>query len=140
MRAYEARIDIDAPPEAVWPALADVERWPDWDSGVRRVEGTAAPGAKVSLVTEASDRAFPVTVAELEPPRRMVFRGGMPLGLFRGVRTYTLTPGEGGRTGFAMREEYSGPMAALICRTMPDLQPSFEHFAAGLKARVEPGG
>jgi hypothetical protein len=140
MRAYEARIEIDAPPEAIWPALADVARWPDWDSGVRRVEGTAAPGAKVSLVTEASDRAFPVTVAELEPPRRMVFRGGMPLGLFRGVRTYTLDPGEGGRTAFAMREEYTGPLVALIFRSMPDLQPSFERFAAGLKARVEDGG
>jgi hypothetical protein len=36
-----------------------------------------------------------------------------------------------------MREEYSGPMLPLIWRSMPDLQPSFDKFAAGLKARAE---
>jgi hypothetical protein len=39
-----------------------------------------------------------------------------------------------------MREEYSGPMLGLIWRSMPDLQPSFDQFAAGLKKRVESGG
>ena len=36
-----------------------------------------------------------------------------------------------------MREEYSGPLLPLIWRSMPDLQPSFDQFAAGLKARAE---
>ena len=61
----------------------------------------------------------------------------MPLGLFRGVRTFALTPEDGGATRFTMREEYSGPMLPLIWRSMPDLQPSFDQFAAGLKARAE---
>lgn len=39
-----------------------------------------------------------------------------------------------------MREEYSGPLLALIWRSMPDLQPSFDAFAAGLKRHVESGG
>jgi hypothetical protein len=38
-----------------------------------------------------------------------------------------------------MREEYSGPMLPLIWRSMPDLGPSFEQFANGLKARAEEG-
>ena len=61
----------------------------------------------------------------------------MPLGLFKGVRTFRLVP-EGGATRFTMREEYTGPMLPLIWRSMPDLQPSFEQFARGLKARAEP--
>jgi hypothetical protein len=60
----------------------------------------------------------------------------MPLGLFKGVRTYRVAP-EGGRTRFTMREEYTGPLLPLIWRSMPDLQPSFDRFARGLKARVE---
>jgi hypothetical protein len=36
-----------------------------------------------------------------------------------------------------MREEFSGPMLPLIWRSMPDMQPSFEKFATGLKARAE---
>ena len=53
-------------------------------------------------------------------------------------RTYTLTP-EGGGSRFRMREEYTGPLLGLIWRSMPDLQPSFDRFAAGLKRRVESG-
>jgi hypothetical protein len=68
----------------------------------------------------------------------MVFSGGMPLGLFRGVRTYTVSPAANGST-FTMREEYTGPLLGLIWRSMPDLQPSFDKFAAGLKRRVESG-
>jgi hypothetical protein len=79
-----------------------------------------------------------VTVTAFEPFRRLVFSGGMPLGLFRGERTYTLTP-DGAGTVFRMREEYTGPMVGLIWKSMPDLQPSFDRFAAGLKQRVESG-
>jgi hypothetical protein len=36
-----------------------------------------------------------------------------------------------------MREEYHGPLTSAMWRSMPDLQPSFEQFADGLKARAE---
>jgi hypothetical protein len=41
---------------------------------------------------------------------------------------------------FHMREEYTGPLLGLIWRSMPDLGPSFDRFANGLKRRVESGG
>ncbi len=91
------------------------------------VEGRIALGERIKVTSEANPkRAFPVTVSELEPPRRMVWSGGMPLGLFKGVRTFQLRPASGGITRFEMREEYSGPMLPLIWRSMPDLGPSFE--------------
>jgi hypothetical protein len=64
----------------------------------------------------------------------------MPLGLFRGVRTYRLTPDGEGRTRFDMREEFSGPLAPLIWRSMRDMNPSFRQFAEGLRQRVESSG
>jgi hypothetical protein len=137
MKAYEATSLISARPEAIWAVLVDAPGYPAWDSGVERVEGTIATGEKIKVVSEANPgRAFPVTVSELVPNERMTWSGGMPLGLFRGVRTFTLTP-EDGATRFTMREEYSGPLLPLIWRTMPDLGPSFETFATGLKARAE---
>jgi uncharacterized protein YndB with AHSA1/START domain len=139
MEHYESTATIQAPPEAVWAVLVDAAAWPSWDSGVTAVDGAIEEGRKITVRTEVSPgRAFPVTVTDLEPPRRMVFRGGMPLGLFRGERTYTLTP-DGAGTAFRMREEYTGPLLGLIWRSMPDLQPSFDRFAAGLKRRVENG-
>jgi hypothetical protein len=137
MRQYEATSLIDARPEVVWGILTDAASYPDWDSGVVRVEGRIAPQEKIKVVSEANPgRAFPVRVTEFSPAERMTWSGGMPLGLFKGVRRFTLTP-EDGATRFVMREEYTGPMLPLIWRSMPDLQPSFEKFASGLKARAE---
>ena len=61
----------------------------------------------------------------------------MPLGLFRGVRTFTLSPADPSGTEFKVREEYTGPLLGMIWRSMPDLQPSFDKFASGLKAQAE---
>jgi hypothetical protein len=139
MRHYESTALIDARPDAIWSVLTDAPGYADWDSGVVRVEGRIAPQEKIKVVSEANPkRAFPVRVTELSPGERMVWSGGMPLGLFKGVRTFRLQA-EGEATRFTMREEYTGPMLPLIWRSMPDLQPSFEQFARGLKARAEQG-
>jgi hypothetical protein len=138
MRAYEASATIDAAPEAVWAVLADACGYADWDSGVERVEGTIAAGETIKVYSQANPgRAFGVKVTEFAPPRTMTWSGGIPLGLFRGVRVFGLVPEDGGGTRFTMREEYTGPLLPLIWRTMPDLQPSFDQFARGLKARAE---
>ena len=84
-------------------------------------------------------RAFPLKVSEFVPGERMVWSGGMGLGLFKGVRTYTLTGQAGGTTQFAMREVFSGLIAPLITQSIPDLKPSFDEFAAALKSRAENG-
>jgi hypothetical protein len=137
MRSYDATALIDATPEAVWTVLVDAAAYPAWNSGVQRVEGTIAEGQRIKVVSEANPgRAFPVTVTEMIPGRRMTWTGGMPLGLLRGVRTFTLAP-EDGATRFRMREEYTGPLLPVVWRTMPDLGPSFEQFARGLKERAE---
>jgi hypothetical protein len=137
MRFYESSVLIEAAPESVWAVLADGSQYQAWDSGVTRVDGDIVDGGKITVHAEVSrGRAFPVLVA-LDPPRLMVWTGGLPLGLFRGTRTFSLDDANGGATLFTMREEYTGPLLGLIWRTMPDLGPSFERFTRGLKACVE---
>jgi hypothetical protein len=82
-------------------------------------------------------RAFPLKVTEFSAPRSMVWSGGMPLGLFTGRRSFTLTPMPGGEVTFAMREAFAGLLAPLITRSIPDQQPAFDAFAADLKRRAE---
>ena len=136
-KSYESSALVQAPPDRIWGLITDAAGYPSWNPAVLGIDGRIAPGEKLKVTSSANpSRAFPVTVSTLEPPRRMVWSGGMPLGLFRGVRTYTLTP-EGDATRFHMREEYSGPMLPLIWRSMPDLQPSFDTFAAAVKDRAE---
>lgn len=138
MKSYETAIEIARPPEAVWPVLTDTAAYPEWDPNCERIEGDIAAGAKLEVYTTLSPgRAFPVRVTGFEPARSMTWTGGMPLGLFRGVRTFTLTPTGDEGTAFAMREVFSGPMLAFIGRSLPDMTEPFAQFAKGLKERVE---
>ena len=138
MRYYEASAAIAAEPADIWPVLVDGAAYPQWDSGVDRVEGRIAAGEKIKVYVAVNPgRAFPVRVEQFEPDRLMRWVGGMPLGLFRGERVYRLVPNGDGTTTFTMREQYTGPLAGLIWKSIPDLGPSFRQFANGLKARVE---
>jgi uncharacterized protein YndB with AHSA1/START domain len=141
MRYYEATSMITASPEAVWAVLSDGASWPSWDSGVDAVEGRIAAGETIKIRSQAAPgRTFPVKVTTFEPPVRLEFAGGMPFGLFRGVRSHDLSEDADGCTAFRLREEYTGPLLGLIWGSMPDLGPSFERFARGLKLQVEAGG
>jgi hypothetical protein len=141
VRAFEATTTIAASPEAIWAVLTDGPGYTTWDSGVVRVDGRIAPGEAITVVSAVnSGRSFPVKVTEFVPGQRMVWTGGMPLGLFTGVRTFALAPEGDGVTRFTMREAYGGLLAPLIGRSIPDLGPSFRQFVDGLKARAEGGG
>ena len=133
---YATEIQIDATPDAVWAVLTNAAAMHTWDGNITKVEGTIDDGQKITVHTRLSDRAFPVKVGDWQPSRRMTWTGGMPLGLFKGVRTFTLSA-EGAGTRFSMEEVFSGLMKPLIARSMPDLQPSFDGFSAGLKRVVE---
>jgi hypothetical protein len=138
MKSFEASSVINAAPDRVWTILTDGAHYADWDSGVVSVTGRVAPGETIRVVSGANPgRTFPVKVIEFNPGRSMVWSGGMPLGLFTGVRTFTLTPAGDGTTRFDLREEYSGPLLPMMWRSMPDLAPSFAQFASGLKRRAE---
>lgn len=137
MSFFEVRRTILAPPERIWAILTDAERLAGARLGVTRIQGEIEPGARIKLWSEAAPgRAFSLKVTGWEPNRRMVWEGGMPFGLFRGVRRFELACDEVG-TNFHMREDYSGPMLGLIWKSMPDLTPSFATFADGLKSLSE---
>lgn len=138
MKAFAVKVSIRATPERIWSLLTDASGYTCWNTTVEKVVGTIAPGQAISVHPKINPgRVFPVKVAEFEPSRRMVWTGGMPLGLFKGERTFTLSPGSNGDVDFSMREEYTGLMAPLIGRSIPDLQPAFDEFARDLKRAAE---
>ncbi|MEO0912938.1 MAG: SRPBCC domain-containing protein [Pseudomonadota bacterium] len=139
MKSVEIERWIGAGPEAVWRLLTDAEVLARSDLGILRIEGAIVPGGRLKLWSEVSpERAFSLKVMAFEPPSRMVWRGGMPFGLFTGERVFTLAPGEGG-TRLHVREAFTGPLSGPICRTMPDLRPSFAKFGDGIKRLAEAG-
>ena len=138
MRSYEAVSRIEASPEDVWALLTDVRGWRDWDSGVDRVEGRVALGERLTIVaTMIRTKPFTVTVTEIRPHEAMRWRAGLPFGTATIERNYTLDAQDDGGTVLTVREDHTGPLAVLLDRRTPDLNPSFRQFCAGLKARAE---
>jgi uncharacterized protein YndB with AHSA1/START domain len=135
-KAFEAKTVIAAPVERIWFLLTDTPGYPAWNTTVDKVDGTLALGHKLKVFPKLTPgKGFGVKVKELVPNQRMVWAGGFPP-MFKGVRTYTLVPVSGG-IQFTMREELSGLMAPLVAKSLPDMQPAFDEFAAALKRRAE---
>ena len=135
--SYHVSRSIAAPVEAAWNLLTDASSYADWNPAVVSIEGLIVAGKAVRLVSIVNPkRTFKLKVVALEAPHRMVWASGMPLGLFTGERTYLLEP-DGSGCRFSMTEEYSGPLAGLIPRSIPDMTDLFEAFADGLKEGAE---
>lgn len=137
--AYQVAIEIASPPERVMQVLTKAADFPRWNSTILRLEGEIAPGSKVTLVsTVAPKRAFSLKVSALSEDA-MTWEDGMPLGLFRGVRSFRATKTPGGSTVFAMSEIFSGRLLKMIARSLPDQRTAFEAFARDLKTEAERG-
>ena len=134
---YTVSRRINAEPEKVWALLADASTYRQWNRAVVSIEGRIAAGETVALVSIANPRrSFRLLVTELTAPTRMVWRDGMPLGLFTGERTYLVEP-RAGVTHFEMTEEYTGVLAGVFTKAIPDLTESFNVFADSLKVAAE---
>jgi hypothetical protein len=138
--AYAVAINIQAAPSQVWALLTNASDFPRWNSTVQKIEGNIALGQKIQLrTTIAPERLFKLNVSQFIPNQRMVWNDGMAP-MFKGVRTYTLTPKADQSTDFMMAEVFSGLMLPMIAGSLPDFGPTFERYAADLKHEAEKSG
>jgi hypothetical protein len=130
-------IEIQAKPETIWTLLTDAARMPSWNTTVTSIEGPIALGSRLALkVPLAPKRTFKPKVTAFSPGEQMVWSDGFAP-MFKGVRTFTLTPTARGTTQFAMTEVFSGAMLPMIRKSLPDFAPAFATYAADLKRAAE---
>jgi uncharacterized protein YndB with AHSA1/START domain len=133
------RATIRATSDTIWTLLTDATKFPTWNSTVTSIEGRIAEGETLKLKVPATpERVFKPKVSHVEAGRSMVWSDGMAP-MFKGVRTFTLTPNADGSTEFSMVERFSGLMLPMIKGSLPDFAPIFETYAADL-ARAAEGG
>jgi hypothetical protein len=133
---YAVRCQIAEEPAAIWAILTNLADLPRWNTTVSSIEGKIEKGHKLTLRVPSSERSFTPKVVELEPEKRMVWGDGMAP-MFRGERTFTLTPRGDGTTEFSMVEVFSGVMLPMIKGSLPDFVPVFEQYASDLKREAE---
>ncbi len=128
---------IGASPEKIWALLTDAAGFPRWNTTVSSIEGEIAEGRTLKLkVPAAGDRVFKPKVSQVESGRTMTWSDGMAP-MFKGVRTFTLTPKADGTTVFSMQEAFTGLMLPMIKGSLPDFAPVFETYAEDLKRAAE---
>ena len=132
---YRVGVHIAAAPKTVWSLLTDAPAFPKWNSTVVKIDGTIAKDEEIALVAKIDpERTFELEVAVFDEAKKMVWQDGGAM--FKGVRTFTLTPNEGG-TDFTMTEVFTGMMFGMIEEELPDFLPDFDAFAADLKKEAE---
>lgn len=127
---------IKAKPEKIMALLTDAGNFTKWNTTVTSLEGKIKRGETIHLksVLDAK-RTFKLKVTELES-NRMVWEDGFAP-MFKGIRTFSLSPKADGSTDFSMVEVFKGIMLPMIKGSLPDFKANFEQYAADLKKAAE---
>jgi Polyketide cyclase / dehydrase and lipid transport len=135
---FRKSIDIDAPPDVVWPVMADGERWPEWTASVTSVRRLDKGPLRIGSRALIRQPRFPPavwTVTALGPGRRFVRKPGMP-----GMWVYgdhSVEPTARG-TRATLRLSYDGALARFMGRLTRGITNRYlDMEASGLKNRSE---
>ena len=127
---------IYARSSTAWDIITDDSNYTVWDSGITRIDGQVRNGGTIRIRTRTGgNRSFRLRVQQI-PGEVMTWTRALPLGLFTGVRTFTLSP-QGGKTHLRVKEEFSGPLLGLVWRTVPDLGQNCTGYVNAVKERAE---
>jgi hypothetical protein len=139
MKTYVTRFELAEPPDAVWAALTDFDRWAAWNPIIPGVRGSPRTGARLtlSLISPVLPlrRPLPVRVRVLafEPGRALRWKGGVP-GIFTAEHGWQLEPAGSG-TAVVHQECFRGLLVPLLARRMERTLPaSYEAMNVGLQS------
>jgi uncharacterized membrane protein len=139
MTDFQIVVEIEAPADAVWTVIRDVERWPEWTPSVTSIRlqdrGPMAVGSRAIVrqpklpparwrVTELDDRGRSFTWESWAPGLRVIAR-------------HSAEPrGAGSRAKLTLR--FEGMLAGLFARLLSGLNNRYLAMEAeGLKERSE---
>jgi uncharacterized protein YndB with AHSA1/START domain len=137
-KLFKIVIDIAAPPQRVWDATTDVERWPEWTASVKSVRRLDSGNFRIGSRAKVKQPKFlPALweVTELEDGRSFTWVTHSP-GL-RATGSHRVDPITGGSRA-TLSVSYAGVLSGIVTKL---LGPTTEKFltleANGLKKTSE---
>jgi uncharacterized membrane protein len=140
MTHVHTAIDIQAPPERVWAAVRDIERWSEWTptiTSIRPLDG--GPLAIGSRAVVRQPKLLPARwqVTELEEGRSFSWTTRSP-GVLVTARHSVERAANGTRVTLSL--EFSGPLGSLAARLTRGLNARYLDLEVrGLKKHAEAG-
>jgi uncharacterized protein YndB with AHSA1/START domain len=93
------------PPEAIWSAITDYSKFPEWRKSVRGVEVLPPVNGKASWSEfDKYDHSIPYEIVDSTPPKHLITRIADPDLPFGGTWTYELAPQADGSTTLRITE------------------------------------
>jgi hypothetical protein len=113
-----SEIEIDATPEDVWAVLTDFARYPEWNPGFERAEGSAQVGETLRLTFakqggKGMKMQPTVLVADAGRELRWLGRLWVP-GIFDGEHRFEIHASEPGRVRFVQAERFRGVLVPFL--------------------------
>jgi len=137
-KSYRVAIEIAAPPEIVWPVMADVERWPEWTPSVSRLKLLTSGPLRVGSRARVHQPNLPPAwwrVTEILPCREFTWISIAP-GVRVTARHAVEASSGGSRVTLSIR--YEGVFGALLARMTHSLNERYLAMEAkGLKHYCE---
>jgi uncharacterized protein YndB with AHSA1/START domain len=136
VKYFQSETLINAHASTVWNVITDAGNLTVWESGITTIDGELKHGAKIRIRTTAGGkRTFRFQVRQL-PREVMTWTGGLPFGLLKRTRTFTLTP-EKTLTRLRVTEELKGPLTVLDRKTSAEMMQALSDYVSATKSRAE---
>lgn len=134
--AFEAETLINARNSTVWDIITDAGNYPVWDSGITHIQGELLNGGAIRVRTTMSGKRMFFLRVEQIPGEVMTWTARLPLGLFKGVLTFTLTP-VGVMTRLRVRGESRGPLRSVVLTALPGMAETLANYVRAVQKRAE---
>jgi hypothetical protein len=141
MRRVATSIEIATPPALVFDVLTDFAAYAEWNPFFSTVRGRAEVGSPLEFEVKGAQgkgRTLRAVLTELAPGVRVVWRGGMMLGLFRSEHCFELLKSAAGCVVLDV-ESFAGPLVTFLINDerIEQQRQGFTVFDQALKARCE---
>ena len=134
-------VEIDASASAVWQALTDFSRYPEWNPFIASVEGDCAPGRrlKITLTLPGGQERTPrVMLLTFDPPHELRWRERVLFGvMLEWEHFFKLTESSNGRTRLMQGANYRGWAVRYMGSGFTAIARGFAGMNQALKRRVE---
>lgn len=133
---FESEALINARASTVWEVITDAGNLTVWESGITAIDGELRNGGTIRIkTTDGGGRILRFRVEQM-PGEVMIWTRGLPLGMLKRIRTFTLSP-QAGLTHLTVKEEVSGPPATLLGNTRPGTAQTLNDYVSAVSKRAE---
>lgn len=131
------RVHLGAAPAVVYGLLADVDRYPTWRPGVRRLRRLPDRDGRAAWVEESRNGTIPFVFDRAEPTSHLVARIDARNLAFGGTWTYAIDPAAGG-SDLTITEngEVYNPFFRFMSRFVFGYYGTLDEFVGNLQAKL----